>query len=292
MHKIKILTDSTCDIPQDKEKELGIDILNFTVIVDGEEYRERQDFTNKEFYDMVESAEELPKHAQLTTNEILEKYHSLAESGWTDIIHITICSTGSATYNNACQAAKQFEEEQQDSGQPKVKVYVVDSLAYSGMYGYAVMQAAEMAQKGEHPEDIVDYVTEWTRRYEAHFVPLSLKYVKKSGRVTAAAAFAGELLGLRPLIKLTGGNSYVPMKIRGEKNIIPKLLEDAEQHMQPHTPYLVIKGKSSEMSERLAEEMTKKFGYPPEYYNEIGATVTCNTGPELVGLIFRRKEEE
>ena len=288
MQKIKILTDSTCDIPADKQKEYGIDIMNFTVIVDGEEYRERQDFTNAEFYEMVEKAKELPKTSQLTTAELLEKYNELASQGWTDIIYVTICSTGSATYNNALNAASQFSQ----SDTTGTKVYVVDSLGYSGMYGYGVMQAALMAQKGSTPQEIVDYLTEWTHRYEAHFVPLSLKYVKKSGRITAAAAFAGELLGLRPLIKLTGGGSYVTQKIRGEKNIIPKIIEDAKQNMQPHTPYLIIVGNNREMSEQLEKEMIKEFGYPAEYYNEIGATVTCNTGPGMVGLIFRRKDEE
>ena len=287
MQKIKILTDSTCDIPVDKQKEYGIDIMNFTVIVDGEEYRERQDFTSTEFYEMVEKSKELPKTSQLTTAEILEKYKELEAQGWTDIIYVTICSTGSATYNNALNAAAQFEEHPSNT-----KIHVVDSLGYSGMYGYAVMQAALMSQKGSTAQEIVDYLKEWTPRYEAHFVPLSLKYVKKSGRITAAAAFAGELLGLRPLIKLTGGGSFVTQKIRGEKNIIPKIIEDAKQNMQPHTPYLIIVGNNREISEQLEKEMIKEFGYPAEYYNEIGATVTCNTGPGMVGLIFRRKDEE
>lgn len=286
MQKIKILTDSTCDIPADKQKEYGIDIMGFTVIVDGEEYRERVDFDHRKFYDMVESSNELPKHAQLTVNEMLEKYRELEAAGWTDIIHVTICSTGSATYNNALKAAEEFEKECTTG----TKIHVIDSLGYSGMYGYPVIKGAEMARKGSSVQEIIDYIAEWSARYEAHFIPLSLKYVKKSGRVTAAAAFAGELLGLRPLIKLTGGGSYVMQKIRGEKNMIPKLLEDAKQNMEPGSPYLIVTGKSGAMSHELEQEMIKQFGYPADYYNEIGATVTCNTGPEIIGLIFRRKE--
>ncbi len=286
MNKIKIMTDSTSDIPADKQKELGIDIMNYTIIADGKEYRERQELTNEEFYEIAENSSEMPKHSQLTMIEFIDKFEEAAAEGYTDLIHISISSTGSATYNNAVNAAKEFSKKND-----KLKIHIVDSKGYSGMYGYAVIQAAIMANNGESPESIVSYIEEWTSRSEAHFIPLSLKFVKKSGRITAAAAFAGELLGLRPLVKLAGGGSEIPMKIRGEKNIIPKLLEDAEKNMQPHTPYLIITGRNRTLPEKLAVEAEKKFGYPPEYFNEIGATVTCNTGPDLVGFIFRRRDD-
>lgn len=289
MQKIKILTDSTCDIPVSEQKKLGIKIMNFNVIIDGKEYKERLDFTNETFYEMVDNAKEMPKTSQLTTLEILDTFKELYNEGWTDVIYISICSTGSSTYSNANAAALQFKEETSGSGRPKMRIYIVDSKGYSGMYGYSVMQAAMMAQRAENPEDIVDYLKDWASKVEASFVPLTLKYVKKSGRITAASAFAGELLGLRPIIKLSGGDSEVPVKIRGEKNIIPKLLEYAEKNMAPKTPYLIVTGRNKQLPEQLAEEMTKKFGYPPEYFNEIGAAVTCNTGPDIVGIIFRNK---
>lgn len=287
MQKIKILTDSTCDIPDSEQKKLGIKIMNFTVIVDGKEYKEGQDFTNESFYEMVDNAKEMPKTSQLTSYEILDTFKELYNEGWTDVIYVSICSTGSSTYENANSAALKFKEETAGSGKPKMRIYVVDSKGYSGMYGYSVMQAAMKAQKGENPEDIVDYLKDWASRVEASFVPLTLKYVKKSGRITAASAFAGELLGFRPIIKLSGGDSAVPVKIRGEKNIIPKLLEYAEKYMTPQTPYLIVSGRNKQLPKQLAEEMEKKFGYPPEYINEIGAAVTCNTGPDIVGFIFR-----
>lgn len=291
MQKIKILTDSTCDIPESEQKKLGIKIMNFSVVVDGKEYKERQDFTNEAFYDMVDNAKEMPKTSQLTTLDILETFKELYNEGWTDVIYISICSTGSSTYSNANSAALQFKEETTGSGKPKMRIYVVDSKGYSGMYGYSVMQAAMKAQRGENPDDIVDYLKDWASKVEACFVPLTLKYVKKSGRITAASAFAGELLGFRPIIKLSGGDSEVPVKIRGEKNIIPKLLEYAEKNMNTKAPYLIVSGRNKQLPKQLTDEMTNKFGYPPEYINEIGAAVTCNTGPDIVGIIFRNKSK-
>lgn len=287
MYKIKILTDSTCDIPKEEEKRLGIKIMCFPVTVDGVSYRERKDFTNTEFYKMMDDAKEMPTTSQLTSFEILEVYKELYSEGWTDIIYVTISSTGSATYNNALSAAQTFKEEVLSKGGSEMRIHVVDSKNYTGVYGYPVMQAALKAQKETSPEDIIEYLNEWLDRAEVHFVPMTLKYVKKSGRVTAAAAFAGELLGLRPLIKIVGGVSTVVEKIRGEKNIIPKLIADAEKYMTPQTPYLIISGSDKTLPSDLEKEMTKKFGYPPEYTVEIGAAIACNAGHNVVGFVIK-----
>lgn len=286
MQKIKIITDSACDISKEDEKRLGIKIMSFPVIVDGTAYKERIDFTNEEFYNMMDNAKEMPTTSQLTPYEILEVYKELYKEGWTDVIYVTISSTGSATYKNALSAADEFKKEIKESG-GSMRIYVVDSKNYTGVYGYPVMQAALKAQKGETPDEIIDYLKEWFDCAKVHFVPMTLKYVKKSGRVTAAAAFAGELLGLRPLIKIAGGVSTVIEKIRGEKNIVSKLLADAERSMTPKTSYIMVKGSESALTDELAAEMTRKFGYPPEYTVQIGAAVACNAGHNVVGFIIR-----
>lgn len=291
MQKIKIITDSACDISKEDEKRLGIKIMSFPVIVDGVAYRERIDFTNEEFYHMMDIAKEMPTTSQLTPFEILEVYKDLYQEGWTDVIYVTISSTGSATYRNALSAAEEFNNWIKESGGGSMRIHVVDSKNYTGVYGYPVMQAALKAQKGETPDEIIDYLKEWFDCAEVHFVPMTLKYVKKSGRVTAAAAFAGELLGLRPLIKINGGVSTVIEKIRGEKNILPKLLADAERSMTPKTPYIIIKGSESSLPDELTSEMTKKFGYPPEYTVQIGAAVACNAGHNVVGFIIRGRQK-
>ncbi len=291
MQKIKIITDSTCDITKEDEKINGIKVMCFPVVVDGVSYRERIDFNNEQFYRLMDSAKELPTTSQLTTFELLETFKELHSEGWTDVIYVTISSTGSATYSNALSAADEFKRETADSDGQKMRIHIVDSKNYTAVYGYPVIQAALKAQKGETPEEIIEYLKEWFDCAEVHFVPMTLKYAKKSGRVTAAAAFAGELLGLKPIIKIAGGVSTVLEKIRGEKNIIPKLLADVDKYMVPQTPYIMIKGSSSELTSVLADEMTKKFGYPPESTVQIGAAVSCNVGHNVVGVVFRGRKK-
>lgn len=286
MQKIKIMTDSACDIDRDLEVSLGIKILSFTVIMDGKDYRERVDFTNEEFYKLIDECKEFPSTSQLTAFQLQEAYQELFDEGYTDVIYVTIASKGSATHQNALMARDSFYEEV-EGARDKMKIHIIDSGNYTGVYGYPVIQAAKKLERGATVEELVDYLTEWFTCGEVLFAPFTLKYVKRSGRVSAAAAFAGELLGLRPLIRITDGVSCVEKKVRGDKNIIPSLIALMEERMIPKTPYCVLSGKDDTYANELAKELTKKFGYPPAHLFHIGAAVTINAGPDVVGVVIR-----
>lgn len=285
MQRIKILTDSACDIPFGKDEELGIMILSFCVTVDGKSYMERKDFDSRQFYSMLESSREFPKTAQITAYEFHETYCKLRDEGYTDVIHVTISSTGSGTYNNALLARDEFYAE--DDNKDRMTVHIVDSLNYTGVYGYPVMQAAAKVQRGAQTDEILSYLEDWFSSAEVLFSAYTLEYTKRSGRISAAAAFAGELLGLRPVIRITDGVSHVIDKVRGDKNIIPRLVDFAIKTMIPRTPYIIMRGSLDEPPEELASILTKKLGYPPEYICEVGASVASNCGPKIVGVVIK-----
>ncbi len=285
MQKIKMMTDSTSDIDLETAEALGIKMLCFPVTVDGVGYRERLDFSKQDFYKMMAEAGEFPTTAQLTPFELQETYTELLEAGYSDVIYVTISSTGSATHQNAHLARDTFYAEV--PGADKLKIHIVDSRNYTAVYGYPVMQAAQKLQKGASVMEVLDYLDEWFGCAQVLFTPLTLKYVKRSGRVSAAAAFAGELLGLRPLIQIANGESTVLEKIRGDKNIVTRMLQKTLQLMTPKTPYIMVAGCNDAYAKELAKELTKKVGYPPEELIYIGATVACNAGPDVVGVIIR-----
>ena len=288
MQKIKILTDSASDITKEQENELDIKVMCFPVTVDGVGYRERVDFTNEEFYEMLDRSASIPTTAQITTFEFVEAYKEFYEAGYTDVIHVTISSTGSNTYNSALMAKESFFEENPDAKE-KFRITVIDGLNYTGVYGYPVVQAAIKAQKGTPADEIIAYLNDWVASAEVFFAPYTLEYVKKSGRVSCAAAFVGEVLGLRPIIKIVDGVASTVEKVRGEKNIPAKLIECAVSEMVPQTPYIIIKGSMEEQSAELAAMMTKRLGYPPEAVWQIGAAIACNAGHKLTGIIIKGK---
>ena len=193
MSKIAILTDSCCDLPKETAEELGIKILPFTLTVDGKSFREMYDISTQDFYKLLDDASEIPKHSQIPPLEFEEAYNELYEQGYTDIISVSLNSQGSGTYNNSLIAKNDFFEKNPQA-KDKLRIFNLDSKCYTLFYGYPVMEAAKKIRRGADAEEIVAYLEDWFNVCAVYAVPFSLKYAKKSGRISAAKAFAGELL--------------------------------------------------------------------------------------------------
>ena len=290
MRKIAILTDSCCDLPKETIEELGIKVLPFTLTVGGESFRELYDKSTQEFYELLEKTDEIPKHSQISPVTFEETYKELYEQGYTDIISVSINSKGSGTFNNSVLGKNDFFDNNPDAAE-KLRIYNIDSKCYTLFYGYPVMEAAKKVRRGAEPEEIVAYLEDWFDVCAIYAIPFSLRYAKKSGRISAAKAFAGELLGLKPVIMFADGNTETVDKIRGEKNIVPKLVEIVEKNMTPQTPYIMLHGKDDTAAKEVEKELAKKTGRKAEMFGSIGAVVTSNIGPDLVAVIVRRKNK-
>lgn len=286
MQKIKVLTDSACDISVEDEKKYGIEIMNIPITVGDKGYRERVDFTNEEFYEIMDNYDGIPATSQVNTFEQLEIYKKIYEEGYSDILQITISSTGSNIYNSALMAKEKFFEEIPEA-KDKFNITVIDSRNYTGVYGYPVVQAAAKLEKGTSLKEVIAYLNDWFSSASVIFAPYNLKYAKKSGRISSMAAFVGEVLGLKAIIRIADGVSENIAKVRGEKAIIPKIVEIACEEMIPQTPYGIMTGSTRTESEELAKIMTKKVGYPPVGFYQVGAAVASNAGHAVVGVIVK-----
>ena len=111
MSKIAILTDSSCDIPQELAQKYGIDIMGFHILLDDEDIVEREKYTPEEFYDKMRAAKGIPSTAAITPIQFCEKYCQYVDEGYTDVIHVPINRSGSSTYNNAVMAQGMLREE-------------------------------------------------------------------------------------------------------------------------------------------------------------------------------------
>ncbi|MDE5619306.1 MAG: DegV family protein, partial [Ruminococcus sp.] len=239
MSKIMIVTDSCCDLEKKTIEELGITVLPFTLTLGDESFREIFDKSTQEVYEMMFHTDEIPKHSQISPVTFEETYKELYEQGYTDIISVSINSQGSGTYNNSIIGKNDFFENNPDA-KGKIRIFNLDSKCYTIFYGYPIMEAVKKIRKGAEAEDIVAYFEEWFDVCAIYAVPYNLKYARKSGRISAAAAFAGELLGLKPIIEFADNGTKTIDKIRGEKNIVSKLVDCVEKRMTPQTPYIII----------------------------------------------------
>ncbi len=277
-----IMTDSACDIPLDVAKQFDIRIMNFSIAVDGKNYTERVDFTPTEFVGMLKESTEIPATAHITMPQFMETYEQLEAEGYTDVIHVTINAQGSNTYNAAIMAKEHFHNSYPNS---TLNITIIDSGTYSMGYGYFLCKAMEMAQAGSSPATIIQFLETSLPKIDILLGVFSLGFVKKSGRISAAAAFAGEVMGLRPIIRLKDGTTTIVEKVRGDKKVLPSMIENTKASMRQNSPYC-IGYTQPEIADELATLAEQEFGYPAEYIFPLGAAVVSNTGPDGIGIIF------
>lgn len=285
MAHIKFMTDSAADIPVSLREELGIQVLPFPIAMGEREYEDGFDFTPQEFYAMLLSAPQIPTHAQLTPFLFQQCFETAWKEGYTDLIHTSINSKASSTYQNAVQARAEFYEDHPEAAEA-FHIHLIDTGNYTMSYGWAVIQGAKMAAAGAQAEEIVSYIKESMTRARVVFAPLDLRFAKKSGRVSAAAAFVGEALGLKPIMTFENGESKILSKVRGEKNVIPALLELCKKERGANSPYLLIRADNNEQGDKLLEACRQELGEDPALDYFIGGVISINAGPNLIGLVY------
>lgn len=259
MKKFVVLTDSTCDLPEELVKQYDIDIMCFKIALDGEGYTERVDFTPEQFCEMLKNAKGLPMTSQITQFEFYDRFEEYDKQGVEEVLYISINAGGSGTNAAAHAAAEQYAQEHPESG---MKVYIVDSHAYSMAEGAGVIDAKKMLMDGKRMEEVVDNLNDKYARMEILLTAYTLKVIRKSGRISAAEAIAGDLLGIHPIFTLNDGVSQVVKKVRGDKAVLSGMAGTMASRMAEGTPYYI--GVSDhKYDEDYVKACTQKVGYAP-----------------------------
>lgn len=284
--KIKISTDSTSDIPKEFWERLNISVLPLTIHYEDKEYLDGVDITPEEIYHILDTAKTLPASSQVALPLYTELFENTWEQGYTDQIHITLNGKGSGTYQAAMLAKDMFFEAHPEA-EGSFVIHILDSRTYSMAYGIPVVEAAQMAQSGAGVEEILAHLTDWLEHTRPLFVPLDLKCVKKSGRISPAAAFVGDAIGLKPLITFEDGEAKIIAKARGEKKALAMLLETFLKERRPGTNYVLVHGSNAEVFQCLREECAQIADQPPMAEYPVGCVISINTGPNMVGILYR-----
>ena len=282
---IKIITDSACDIPFDAQLK-NVEIMNFHININDRDCEERVDYTMEEFYEELENCEKIPTTAHITMVDFYDKYCQLASQGVTDIIHVSINKTASATHDAAVMARQMFYDENPNS---HMNITVLDSRCYSIGYGFPIMCADQMIEDGASAAEIIEFFENRFEKTEILLGTFSLKFMKKSGRISAAAAFAGELMGLRPVILMKHGKTEVLLKARGDKLLIPGLVAKLRERNANPADYVVGYTADIDARDELVAACTEAMGYPPKLVCNLGSAVSINAGPHSVGIVYLSK---
>ncbi|MBQ7454967.1 MAG: DegV family protein [Clostridia bacterium] len=280
--KIKVTSDSTCDLSQELLERFHIATRPLYVIKDGVSYRDGVDITTADIYAHVAAGGKLCNTAAVSERDY-EKFFTKELEGCDGLVHVTISSEMSSCYQNACVVAKKFKN-----------VHVVDSRNLSSAQGLLVMEGAEMAARGEMTaQEIAEALRAMTPKIDGSFVVDDLTYLRKGGRCSTAAALSANLLNIKPCIEVRDGKMLVAKKYRGQYNkvlqtYVRERLQDNDtlrlhRIMITHTP--VPEGTVEIV--RQAVLACQPFAEVLE--TEANCTVACHCGPHTLGILYIHK---
>lgn len=281
MAKIIISSDSTCDLSAELKERYGVKILPLGVTLGTNVYRDGFDITPDDIYAHYDKTGELPKTTAANVGECVDHFAELTKNG-DAVIHFTISSKMSSTYNNACIAASEFEN-----------VYVVDTLNLSTGGGLLVVAAAEMAKDGMEPAAIVEQLEKLKPCVDASFVIDNLEYLYKGGRCSALAMMGANLLKLKPCIEVKNGVMGVGKKYRGTfSKVVEEYVDERLQNVDDidsSRVFVTHAGCDPELMEAVVNKVKDKGIFKEVFFTRAGCTVSSHCGANTMGVLFIRK---
>lgn len=277
---IRIITDSTSYINKEFVERYNIKVISLNVTMDGKSYRE-QDLDNSTFYDIIDKNAEIPKSSQPSMDEALNAFESAAKAG-DDIVGIFLSSDMSGTYSTANLIKDMVLKDY-----PDAKIAIVDSKTNCMELGFQVLQAARAAEKGKTIEEIIKICEVTKKNSRFLFIPETLKYLKKGGRIGNAAALLGSIFQIKPILTVEDGKTTVFDKVRTTKKavsvMIEKVITDTKDKKigEIVVHHINCREKAIELSNILKDKFNIKIEI-----QDIGPVIGLHVGPGCVGIAY------
>jgi len=275
---IKIVTDSTCDMPADWFREYDITVVPINIQFGTKTYLEGVTIDQSTFYKMIKETGIFPTTSQPSVGQFTEIYRQLAKDA--DFI-ISIHVTGKLS--GTCQSAEMAKREVAD----EVGVHVFDTLGGSAGMGFMCVEAARMIKAGKSTEEILDRLEVMRERVNIFLTLDTLEFVRRSGRVGALKFAFGSLLNLKPIVVLKEGLLEAKENLRSRKKAIARLLELTEEAVGTSKPVnlAVIHAEAPEAAEEILERAKASFNCQESFIDDLAISLAVQFGPGTVGLV-------
>lgn len=292
---VRVVTDSTGDLPPELARSHGIQVVPLLVLFGDRVFHDGADLRPKEFYERLEKGPEHPRTNPPSKSDFLDVYRALAPER--DVVSIHISEKLSQTVVHARSAAAEgLPELQRLRGEAEpVTLRVVDSNNVSLGLGMLALFAARMARRGIEPDLIVERLEAMRGRIHVLFAVNTLDYLARGGRIGKGSAFLGNLLGIKPILGVVDGAVTAVDKVRGGRSAQPRLVELFREKIDSARPVVVsvAHAKAPVWADRLRELMQKSFDVAELIVAEMGPVVGTHAGPGTVGAaLFQPTEDE
>lgn len=283
MKKIKIITDSTCDLNPETTKELDIEVLPLTVIFGEKEYRDGVDISLEQLYENVAKTKLIPRTSAIAPGVFTAVFKKYIDEGY-DVFFTGIGGLLSGTIQTARLSAVEF---------PPERIRIVDSANLSTGTGLLVLKAAKMRDEGKSLQEIGDGIEKLVPHVYCSFAVETLEYLYKGGRCNGASYFIGTFLRAHPIIKVTDGRMDVYKTPKGKMvKALNQLLADFKKVKdQVDLDHVMITHSiAPESLKYLLAEMSKLIDPKVIMVTRAGCVIGSHCGPNTIGILYIVKE--
>lgn len=283
MNDYVIFTDSCCDISPEMLAQWGVPYANMTFSFDGEDKEYiSADITNKEFYDRMRQGAH-PRTAAINADAFTRAFTPILEEG-KDILYIAFSSGLSTTVSSAQMAVEELKE-----SYPDRKIVIVDTLAASAGGGLMVYMAVAKKNQGASLEENAAYIEFLIPQHCIWFTVDDLEYLKRGGRISPLVAFAGSVLGIKPVLQMDDEGHLVKVSTaRGRKKAIEALADKYAElsYEEKNTPIFISHAECEAGAQQLADILTQRHGVEVTLITQIGPVIGSHAGPGTIALFF------
>lgn len=278
MEKIKIITDSTLDLPSDLIKEKNIEVLPLLINFGEESYLDGVEINTKEMLEKIKKDNVLPTTAQVTPNRFEEVFKKYLDEGY-KIVTLVLSSEMSGTYQSACIAKNMLETDD---------IVVIDSRNVTSGLGILALKACEFRDNGDSIFEIEEKVKNIIPKVKSSLSFESLENLVRGGRLSKTAGTIGSVLGLRLILEVKDGQMAVKDKVRGSKKALKKVISDFESaNVDFDSPIVIDEILNDEIFEGLKKYCEEKnINY---VHGIVGCTVGIHSGVGACGFFFVEK---
>ena len=271
--KVKVVIDSTADLPLDTIKELDLEMVPLTVIIGDKQYRDGIDITSEEFYKKLPGLSKLPTTSQPSPGLFLKAYEKAVNAGMA-VMSLHLSAKLSGTYANAVVAARNF---------PEGQVRVFDTQMVSAGIAFYVWTAVEMARAGKTIDEIEAEMIRMRELVKVVATVDTLEYLHKGGRIGGLRNFLGSLLSVKPILQLKDGEVQPLEQVRTRNKALQRVAELAKS-MGPVDRVAILHAADPTSANTLADLMAPFFPREKLYISELGPVIGAHAGPGTVGI--------
>ena len=273
---VRVVTDSTADIPQEMAEKLGITVVPSYIAFGSETYQDGVDLTKQQFYDKLIASRVIPTTAAPPIGAYEEAFSRLAKET-AEIVSLQLVGRLSALYSLAVIAAQNV------SKALGVRIEVVDTGQVTMGYGWMAVAAAEAARRGETLDQIVALVEEMKPRARVLAILDTLEFVYRGGRTSWAKAMIGTLLHVKPIVEVRLGKVELVERTRTIERSMERLIERIQALGQPERA-IVLHTNAPALADRLAKRLQAVYPRWEPLIGQAGVTVASHAGPGAVGV--------